>query len=160
MPIDRNHLLTTRQMAEFVADGFLIFPEVVPTELNDAFLDEWVAGLYSRGFGVPDHTKPITERGGQPLEGFLADSKGIGQILRLDAIEGIIASLAGPGPLYDHHYVHIAAAGTSVGQRWHADNMIDPRVFTFDVQLFYFPHDTPKEMGGTLILPGSHFRRT
>ena len=29
----------------------------------------------------------------------------------------------------------------------------------FDPQFFYFAHDTPKEMGGTMILPGSHFRQ-
>ena len=30
---------------------------------------------------------------------------------------------------------------------------------TFDIQLFYFAHDTPREMGGTMFLPGSHYRR-
>jgi hypothetical protein len=25
--------------------------------------------------------------------------------------------------------------------------------------LFYYPHDTPREMGGTMFLPGSHLRR-
>ena len=29
----------------------------------------------------------------------------------------------------------------------------------FDIQLMYFPHDVPLEMGGTMLLPGSHFRR-
>jgi ectoine hydroxylase-related dioxygenase (phytanoyl-CoA dioxygenase family) len=29
----------------------------------------------------------------------------------------------------------------------------------FDIQFLYFSHDTPLEMGGTMILPGSHYRR-
>jgi hypothetical protein len=40
----------------------------------------------------------------------------------------------------------------------HADSIIDTRTH-FDIQLMYYPHDIPLEMGGTLLLPGSHFRR-
>src|SRR5262249_45951970 len=35
----------------------------------------------------------------------------------------------------------------------------DARPFAFDIQAMYFSHDAPKEMGPTLILPGSHLRR-
>ena len=31
---DKTHLLTSVQMANFAADGFLIFPELIPAELN------------------------------------------------------------------------------------------------------------------------------
>ena len=43
-------------------------------------------------------------------------------------------------------------------QGLHADSIIDTRAH-FDIQIMYFPHDVPLEMGGTLLLPGSHFRR-
>ena len=32
-------------------------------------------------------------------------------------------------------------------------------ILCFSIQLFYFPHDVPREMGGTMVVPGSHFRR-
>ena len=39
----------------------------------------------------------------------------------------------------------------------HQDSTIDPRI-TFDIQLFYFPTDVTKEMGGTRYHPGTHLR--
>ena len=36
---------------------------------------------------------------------------------------------------------------------------LSTRACIFDIQFFYFAHDTPREMGGTMILPGSHYRR-
>src|SRR6185369_1063986 len=44
-------------------------------------------------------------------------------------------------------------------QPWHADAVVDPRDTAFDVQLMFFFQDTPRAMGGTMILPGSHLRR-
>ena len=43
-------------------------------------------------------------------------------------------------------------------QHLHADSIIDVRT-AFDIQLMYFPHDVTPEMGGTLLVPGSQFRR-
>ena len=34
--IDKKYLLDSKQMAHFVADGYLRFDELVPTELNEA----------------------------------------------------------------------------------------------------------------------------
>ncbi len=34
-----------------------------------------------------------------------------------------------------------------------------PQQFPAYPEFFYFSHDTPREMGGTMFLPGSHFRR-
>ncbi len=58
----------------------------------------------------------------------------------------------------DHHAIHKVNAGKEQSQILHADAIIDLRVH-FDIQFFYFAHDTPREMGGTAFLPGSHFRR-
>jgi hypothetical protein len=79
-------------------------------------------------------------------------------MIRLPQVQGIIQSLVGPDPLYDHHAMHRVSPGHLEGQHWHADAIIDTRQH-FDIQLFYFPHDTPREMGGTMFLPGSHLRR-
>lgn len=82
----------------------------------------------------------------------------IGHMLRMPEVQGIIQSLVGPDPLFDHHAVHVRQANEGAAQGMHGDSIIDTRMH-FDVQLMYFPHDVPLEMGGTLVVPGSHFRR-
>ncbi len=142
--VDQERLLNSKQLAHFVADGFLRFDNLVPDELNQAALAEMRDGLSRSLAGSRFNT--IWEEGA------------IGQVFRLPEIQGMIQSLVGPDPLYDHHAVHKVPPGKEVGQSYHADAIIDTRMH-FDIQFFYFAHDTPREMGGTLILPGSHYRR-
>ena len=142
--VDKQHLLNSKQMAQFVADGLLRFDELVPDELNRAACAEMEAGVLRGKAGVP-----MDE---------LWQDLAIGQVIRLPAIQGMINSLVGPGSLYDHHAVHTVNANHDHGQIWHADAIIDTRMH-FDVQFFYFAHDTPREMGGTMFLPGSQYRR-
>ena len=142
--VDKQHLLNSKQMAQFVADGLLRFDELVPDELNRAACAEMEAGVLRGKAGVP-----MDE---------LWQDLAIGQVIRLPAIQGMINSLVGPGSLYDHHAVHTVNANHEHGQIWHADAIIDTRMH-FDVQFFYFAHDTPREVGGTMFLPGSQYRR-
>src|SRR5581483_11355159 len=100
--------------------------------------------------GQPGHLRP-----GQPLANFFRETA-VGALLELDAVAGLVRSLVGPDPLYDHHYFHVTKPG-SPSQPLHYDAMIDFRL-DFDVQVFVFFQDTPREMGGTLIVPGSHLR--
>ncbi len=144
--IDQKYLLNSKQMAKFVADGFLRFDELVPAELNRAAHAEMEGHTVGRG------------RAGAPLSEIWPEPSAVGTVFRLPEVQGIIHSLVGPNPLYDHHAVHIVNAGNRSGQIWHADAIIDIRLH-FDIQFFYFSHDTPREMGGTMILPGSHYRR-
>ena len=67
--------------------------------------------------------------------------------LRLPAIEGILTSLVGPDPTFDHDFVHRLGAGSRYTQHLHVDAIVDSRHPAFDVQLFYFPH---------AIAPGRH----
>jgi hypothetical protein len=145
--VDRTHLLNSKQMARFCAEGFLRFDELVPSEINEASIKEFEEKPWPLGGGYR----------GEPLATKWVGSPGIGAMLAMPEVRGIIQSLVGPGPFYDHHQVHTVPPRQKEGQIWHADAIIDTRTH-FDVQLFYFPHDTPREMGGTMILPGSHFR--
>ena len=79
-------------------------------------------------------------------------------MLRMPQIEGIIQSLVGPDPLFDHQAVHVRQPNEDSAQGMHGDSIIDTRMH-FDIQLMYFPHDVPLEMGGTLVVPGSQYRR-
>ncbi len=141
---DRADLLTSRQMATFVTEGYLRFDELVPDELNQAAMRELEQGVR----GAP---------AGTPLSQLYPEPSVIGQIMRHPQIQGAIASLVGPNPLFDHHAIHIQRAN-QVSQHLHADAIIDTRTH-FDIQLMYYPHDVPREMGGTVLVPGSHLRR-
>ena len=143
--MDKKHLLNSKQMANFAADGYLRFDELVPDDLNRAAHGNIDAGV--DGFSA-----------GSPLSEAYPDPSPIGKVFRLPEVQGVIHSLVGPDPLYDHHAAHRVEPGKLTGQHWHADAIIDTRLH-FDIQFFYFCHDTPREMGGTMILPGSHYRR-
>jgi len=147
--IDKKHLLTSKQMARFVTDGYLRFDEIVPPEVNKAALAEYDDKEFKRGGGYM----------GSPLADQWTGSSGVGAIFKVPAVQGILQSLVGPNPRYDHHALHIVPPKSPEKQMWHADAIIDTRTAHFDVQFFYFAHDTPKEMGGTMILPGSHYRQ-
>ena len=144
--VDRSTLLTSKQMASFAAAGFLRFDGAVPDELNQAAMRE----LEGKVPGAP---------AGTPLSQTYSPESAIGRIMRLPLVEGVITSLVGPEPLFDHHAIHVRQAEEAQAQALHADAIIDTRIPSFDIQLMYYPHDVPLEMGGTLLVPGSHLRR-
>ena len=144
--VDKQYLLNSHQMAEFVARGVLQFDEIVPDELNKAVLAE------IDGDGIK------SQPAGTPLSECYPEPSSIGRVLRMPEILGVIQSLVGPGPDFDHQAVHVRQPNDERAQSLHGDAIIDTRMH-FDIQLMYFPHDVPLEMGGTLLLPGSQFRR-
>jgi len=144
--IDKKYLLTTAQMAEFVARGFLRFDELVPVAINRDVMAAFDAG----GIDAAPAGTPLSHCYPQPSP--------IGAMLRIPKIQGIIHSLVGPDPLFDHHAIHVRQPNEGKAQGMHGDSIIDTRMH-FDIQLMYFPHDVPLEMGGTLLVPGSQYRR-
>jgi hypothetical protein len=137
--VESDQLLSATQMAQFISDGYLMFDSLVPRELNEAVYAEQV--MYGAG---PE----LWEKAGS-----------IHQVLGLPQVRGIIQSLVGLNPVYDHSYNHVVGPHNPIAQDWHADSILDVRPYAFDIQLFYFSHDAPKEMGPTLILPGSQLRK-
>lgn len=153
---ERGSRLSSIEIAEFVARGFLRFDGIVPDELNEIALAEMRGGTTSSGDAPPalprDRYTP-----GTALSDCFVDSPGVGAVLGLDAIRAILESLVGPRPRYDHHAVHVRRAGEP-SQPLHADAIIDTRA-AFDVQLMYYPEAVTARGGGTLLVPGSHFRQ-
>jgi hypothetical protein len=149
-------LLGSEQIAEFVANGFLRFDALVPGELNRACLEEMVAADAADRAGEQP-ALGTGNRAGLALAQCFRESAAIRGLLALPRVRGIITSLLGPDPVYDHHAVHVRLPGEP-SQQLHADAIIDTRL-NFDIQLMYFPHDVPADMGGTLLVPGSHLRR-
>lgn len=143
--VDRSYLLNTKQMASFVSDGYLRFDGVVPDEINQAAMREFEAGVKGAPYGTP------------LSDAYPADST-VAKLLAMPLVQGIIHSLVGPNPLFDHHAIHVRKANEAAAQNLHGDAVIDTRT-NFDIQLMYFPHEIPLEMGGTLLVPGTQYRR-
>ena len=145
-------------MAAFVTHGFLRFDDIVPPELCASALAELAAGFEPTAHGSPRASRHAGWPG-LPLDTLWPQSVAIRHVLHQPRVAGIIHSLVGPGALYDHHYAHVIPPRQRWSQPWHADAVLDPRPFAFDIQLLFFFHDTPRQAGGTMILPGSHLRR-
>lgn len=138
--VEKQHLLTAQQMARFVTDGYLQLDELVPREYNEAALEDerrWDKAGY-KFWSASDHMRAVFE---------------------LPQVKGAVQSFVGVQPTYDHSFLHVVRPRHLKGQEWHADSIIDVRPWAFDIQAFYFTHDAPREMGPTLVLPGSHLRK-
>jgi len=167
-----DHRLSTMQMAQFTARGFLRFDGVVPQTLNRRFLadvghvpDAQVDSLWKH-YGRIMRSSAIPQIiPGTPLSTAYPRDSAVAELLRLPLVRGAIESLVGTACVVDHHFLHItfpgrvyAAAGQPhIAQATHQDSTIDPRR-AFDVQIMYFPHAVTRDMGGTRFVPGTHLR--
>lgn len=156
-PLD--HRLTTRQMAEFVANGFLRFDAIVPHDINERAIAE--LGVLNAGRLLPsddlDSMRP--PHSGTSLDECYPEPSVIGEYLRLPQIRGIIESLVGRSPEFDHDWVHYIPAGGTFNQPLHVDANVDSLDQTFDIQMFWFCDDVAPGEGGTRFVPGSHLAR-
>lgn len=162
-------LLSSPDVARFVARGFLRLDAVVPDDINRQFLKEMgpetaeEMPLAHYGRLMKESRLPLVAAG-TPLSKAYPNTSALSRFFELEDITGAVHSLVGAEPVVDHHFLHItfppAALGekSPVSQHWHQDSTIDPRR-AFDIQLMYFPHTVTAEMGGTRYLPGSHLRR-
>jgi len=161
MPAE-DHRLTTREVARFVSEGFLRFDALVPEDVNGRVLGELQAlasvklrqavGVAAEG-GV-SHPESLT-----PLSECYPAPSVIGEFLRLPQVRGIVTSLVGDDPLFDHDFVHYLPAGSAYQQHLHVDAVIDDLSPSFDIQVFYYPMAVDSGCGGTRMVPGSHLRR-
>ncbi len=164
-------LLTSAQMASFVARGFLRFDQAVPDEINRQFMAEAgevrEAGDGKRLMAVYGEALAKNAIGevaaGTPLAEAYAPQSALGKLLALPLVKGAIRSLLGEAPVFDHHFLHITFppeyhSGENVSQHTHQDSTIDPRQ-AFDVQIMYYPHAVTRPMGGTRFVPGTHLRK-
>ncbi len=163
-------LLNSVDMASFAARGFLKFDGLVPDEINAQFLTETGQPAASEADSPEAHYGEVMANGGVPviapgtsLQAAYPSGSALQRLLSLPAVAGIIQSLVGANPVFDHHFLHITFPpafyrdGAPHAQHTHQDSTIDPRR-AFDIQLMYFPHAVGEEMGGTRFIPGSHLR--
>ena len=140
--------LNSREMAQFVKLGYLRFDSVVPEDLCAEVMNDFE----SPGLRHSDYRM-------RPLADVWEARAPISRMLALPRVQAIIESLVGPAPLYDHHAVHTVEAHANREENVHQDAEYDVRFEHFDIQLSFFPHSVTPDMGGTLFVPGSQFRR-
>ena len=165
-------LLTTEQMAEFASSGCLFFDELIDKETNKEFLDDIGHTSADKVDSMETYNKNIKAtssipriKAGWPLKNAYPVNSPLEKILKNEVVAGAIQSLVGSNPVVDHQALHLTfptkffkgANKRQMSQGNHQDSTIDPRS-TFDIQVFYFPTEVTKEMGGTRYHPGTHLR--
>jgi len=112
-------------MASFIAHGYLRFDNIVPLSLCKMCLKE-----------IPQFNGYLSV--GMPFEETWPKDTAFGEIFRIPVVKGLIRSLVGPNPLYDHHGPHLTNAGELKGPDTHQDSVTDFRENYFDIQLSFF----------------------
>ena len=136
---DIKPTLTDSQVLEFCQSGYLVLEGVVPDTVNER-AREFLARH-------AEHTPT----------GILGEDWFVDNVLFNPVAAGAIRSLLGEGfefmaPMLCNH----RSEGPSVEQGWHRDGGSAHTHELDSLQVFYYPQDTPAELGPTEIVPGSH----
>jgi hypothetical protein len=160
---DCEPTLTDSQVLQFCREGHLLLKGVVSDEINQRTCD-WLDGEIPANpsympAGLTDADLERIRSTHEPSTIFLEDWF-TEHVLLNPQLTGAMRSLLGPHTglpvLASHHRVECPAEP----QGWHqdADHIFGPELRFLEV--FYFPQDTPVEMGPTEFVPGTHIQRT
>ena len=139
---DCEPTLTDEQVVDFCRKGMLILERVVPDEINRRAMEFLDVHLDNR------------------VDEILFEEWFIAEVIKNPQAAGAVRSLLGRNfklPLgMSNHRVKTP----EVAQGWHTDggSIYTPRLDY--LQVFYYPQDTPKELGPLEVVPASHFVRT
>jgi len=146
-------LLSSIEMAEFVAHGLLTFEGVVPEAINERAVAE-IEELH-RTWGTSCRRHTPTQ--GAPWQDAYERDSAFAQMLSVPIVAGAITSLVGRNAGFDHDSANIRPAKSGAAQFLHADAVVDVST-AFDIQVFYFPAIVDPDGGGTGYIRGSHLR--
>ena len=138
---DCQPTLDDQQVIDFCRNGFLMLPGVVSEEVNRRavkFLD---------GHDEEEPSAILDEQ--WFVDGVIKNPAGAGAVRSLLGRDFVLPKLMA------NHRVECPAPALN----WHADGGSVPRPQCDYLQVFYYPEETPREMGPTEILPGSHLYR-
>ena len=140
--IDKTHLLNDSQMRDFIVNGYLI----VKTDLPRSYHDE-----------IYETTNTVFEKEGNPGNNLLPRIPEIQEVFDDSTVRGALTSLLGADYyMQPHRHPHLNQPG-SKGQNLHQDGGKRWTHRTRRLLVFYYPQDTPLELGPTGIVPGSHY---
>ncbi len=133
---DCQPTLTDSKVFSFCRDGYLMLEGIVPNEINQKT------------------NKFIDQNGHRPL---LKEDWFIEQIFLNSQVVGVIRSLLGANFALPIKLPNHRAKCPLPAQNWHRDGGSRYGCELNHLQVFYYPQDTPAELGPTEVLPGSHF---
>lgn len=144
-------LLDDATMRRFIRDGYLMLQPSFPQGFNEA--------IYQK-------IESVLAKGGNPGNNLLPRVPELQQMLEHPAVHGALYSILGPDYyLHLHRHVHDNPPG-SKGQHFHKDSLDNSRYAADNkrrhhrtrwLMLFYYPQDTPVELGPTAIVPKSQY---
>ena len=139
------HLLTDAQMRHFIVNGYM----TVTTELSASFHD-----------AIYEKTVTVFDKEGNPGNNMIPRIPEIQQILDDPNVSGALTSLLGSDYYKQpHRHPHYNPPG-SKGQGMHQDGGKRWSHHTRRLLVFYYPQDTPIELGPTGVVPMSHYYST
>ena len=137
-------LLNDEQLRQFIVDGYV----VVRPELD--------AGLHERIHG---ETETVFEKEGNPGNNLVPRIPAVQQVLDSPEVRGGLTSILGEDYYTQpHRHCHFNPPG-SEGQHLHQDGSSRWSHHTRRILLFYYPQDTPEELGPTAVVPGKPLLR-
>ena len=155
--------LTDTQVLEYCRNGYLLLNGVVPDEINQRTCDYMNGKIPANPSYIHDGLTPEDLdriRNSHKPSTILLEDWFIENVLLNPQLAGALRSLLGKTVgmpvLVSSHRVDCPREA----QRWHqdADHVFGPEVNY--VEVFYFPQDTPLELGPTELVPGSHICHT
>jgi hypothetical protein len=138
-------LLDDTRMQEFIKNGYITLQTDLPAEFH--------ADVYQ-------HIEEVFANEGNPGNNVLPRVPAIQRVLDDPAIHGALQSILGSG--YYHHphrHCHFNTPGSD-GQNMHKDSWSKRHHRIRWAMAFYYPQDTPVDLGPTGIVPGSQYHNT
>ena len=139
------HLLNDAQMRHFIVNGFVTVTTELPAQFHEA---------------VYEKTVSVFDKEGNPGNNLLPRIPEIQQVFDDPNVSGALTSLLGPDYyMQPHRHPHYNPPG-SKGQGMHQDGGKRWSHHTRRLLVFYYPQDTPIELGPTGVVPMSHYFST
>ena len=140
-----EYLLSDAQMRHFIVNGFVTVITGLPAQFHDA---------------VYEKTVSVFDKEGNPGNNLLPRIPEIQKVFDDANVKGALTSLLGENYyMQPHRHPHYNPPG-SKGQGMHQDGGKRWSHRTRRLLVFYYPQDTPLELGPTGVVPMSHYFST
>ncbi|MDA1191055.1 MAG: phytanoyl-CoA dioxygenase family protein [Candidatus Poribacteria bacterium] len=140
--IDKQHLLSDEEVADFVCKGYILVNADFPQGFNEAVYDECARAT----------------DGENPGDAILDRVPKLHEVFKHEKVFGALVSLLGEDvQMNNHRHCHVNPPG-SRSQGWHQDGTNQRHHQIRTVLAMYYPQDVTTENGPTVVVPGTHFR--
>ena len=139
------HFLSDTQMRHFIVNGYVTVTTALPAQFHDV--------IYKK-------TMTVFDKEGNPGNNLVPRIPEIQKVLDDPNVKGALTSLLGADYyMQPHRHPHYNPPG-SQGQNMHQDGGKRWSHHTRRLLVFYYPQDTPLQLGPTGVVPMSHYYST